>query len=98
MPNTRTPSINSEVAIGRRMNGSEMLIAHAAARRQVAQSCQLRQTFSSPESPTNPPKLRLWRGGASANRGRCRPEVLTPAVGRLETDPRGRREPRVGAP
>src|SRR5215467_4809312 len=26
MPNTRTPSINSEVPIGRRMNGSEMLI------------------------------------------------------------------------
>src|SRR5581483_4332873 len=27
MPNTNTPSISSEVAIGRRMNGSEMLIA-----------------------------------------------------------------------
>src|SRR5215467_3494674 len=26
MPNTRTPSISSEVAIGRRINGSEMLI------------------------------------------------------------------------
>src|SRR5271169_3602010 len=26
MPNTRTPSISSEVPIGRRMNGSEMLI------------------------------------------------------------------------
>src|SRR5215831_14919991 len=27
MPNTRTPSISSEVPIGRRINGSEMLIA-----------------------------------------------------------------------
>ena len=26
MPNTRTPSINSEVAIGRRIKGSEILI------------------------------------------------------------------------
>ena len=26
MPNTSTPSINSEVAIGRRIKGSEMLI------------------------------------------------------------------------
>ncbi len=28
MPNTRTPSINSEVAIGRRIKGSEMLIGN----------------------------------------------------------------------
>src|SRR5580658_2148047 len=28
MPNTRIPSINSAVAIGRRMNGSEMLIGN----------------------------------------------------------------------
>ena len=27
MPNTNTPSINSEVAIGRRIKGSEMLIS-----------------------------------------------------------------------
>src|SRR5690348_12572222 len=31
MPKTRMPSINSEVAIGRRMKGSEMLIAGGSA-------------------------------------------------------------------
>ncbi len=30
MPNTRMPSINSDVAIGRRMNGSEMFIGNGS--------------------------------------------------------------------
>jgi hypothetical protein len=39
MPNTKTPSINSEVPIGRRMKGSEMLIGNFLARRPAASSC-----------------------------------------------------------
>jgi hypothetical protein len=36
MPNTNTPSINSEVPIGRRIKGSEMLIGEFLGGRRVS--------------------------------------------------------------
>src|SRR5262249_10735620 len=41
MPNTKTPSISSEVPIGRRMKGSEMLIDFLASRFAVSRCCLL---------------------------------------------------------
>ena len=50
MPNTSTPSINSEVAIGRRMKGSEIFIAIASLFRStiVERGRARRYAFSSP--------------------------------------------------
>src|SRR6266446_9250428 len=46
MPNTKTPSINSEVPIGRRMKGSEMLIGGFLAGRAAAASGPLSPSSS----------------------------------------------------
>ena len=52
MPNTSTPSISSEVAIGRRMKGSEMLIG--APRPQLAEPAGFRRQQPDPRAVGQP--------------------------------------------